>query len=120
MLSVIIATSESERALVRAVAVLVPGAAAGIVREVIVADAGSNDATADVADIAGCRLLVSSAPLGARLNAAAAGRRAARLMFLNPGTVLGATWMDEVGRHVDDDERGDLSRSRAAVFRPVP
>ena len=58
MLSVIIATHESERPLVRTLAALVPGATAGVVREVIVADAGSRDATVEVADIAGCRFLV--------------------------------------------------------------
>jgi glycosyl transferase family 2 len=120
MLSVIIATDESERALVRTLAVLVAGAAAGLVREVIVADAGSNDGTAEVADIAGCRMLVSSAPLGGRLKAAAAAARAAWLMFLAPGVVLDATWIDEVTRHIDDGEHRDASLSRAAVFRPAP
>ena len=41
MLSVIIATDESERVLVPTLSALVPGATAGIVREVIIADAGS-------------------------------------------------------------------------------
>ena len=67
MLSVVIATHESERELLPTLAALVPGAAAGAVREVIVADAGSRDQTAEVADIAGCRVIVSPAPLGARL-----------------------------------------------------
>ena len=40
MISVIIATKDSERALVSTLGALVPGAAAGAVREVIVADAG--------------------------------------------------------------------------------
>ena len=72
MLSVVIATHESERVLVRTLAALVSGAAAGMVRDVLIADAGSNDETATVADMAGCRLMVSSAPLAARLRAAAA------------------------------------------------
>jgi len=58
MLSVIIATEDSERLLVPTLAALIPGALAGIVREVIVADAGSRDGTAAVADIAGCRVVV--------------------------------------------------------------
>jgi glycosyltransferase involved in cell wall biosynthesis len=53
MLSVVIATHNSERALLPTLAALVSGAAAGIVREVIVADAGSRDATAAIADGAG-------------------------------------------------------------------
>ena len=60
MLSVVIATHNSERALLPTLAALVQGAAAGIVREVIVADAGSRDATTAIADGAGCRVLVSA------------------------------------------------------------
>src|SRR5262249_59146530 len=75
MLSAIIATFESERALVPTLAALVPGAAAGIIAEVVIADGGSRDATAEVADIAGCRFLTSSEALGVRLKAAAASVR---------------------------------------------
>src|SRR5207244_2986253 len=67
MLSVVIATHNSERSLLPTLAALVQGAAAGIVREVIVADAGSRDATAAIADGAGCRLLLPA--LGAKPDA---------------------------------------------------
>ena len=120
MLSVIIPTHESERALVRTLAALVPGAAAGLIREVIIADAGSRDGTADVADVAGCRFVVSEAPLAGRLSAAAATARAAWLMFLQPGTVLDATWIDETSRFLDEDQLRDPERVRAAAFRPAP
>src|SRR2546425_230718 len=76
MLSVVIATHDSERALLPTLAALVAGAAAGIVREVIVADAGSHDATTAIADGAGCRVLVSAQRRGARLKAAAEAARA--------------------------------------------
>jgi glycosyltransferase involved in cell wall biosynthesis len=117
MLSVIIPTHESERPLVRTLAVLVPGAAAGAVREVIVADGGSSDATAEVADFAGCQVLVSQAPLGARLKAAAASARAAWLLFLRPGTRLDPTWIDDAMGFIAGEE--SRASSRAAVFRPV-
>ena len=112
MLSVVIPTHESERDLVRTLAILVAGAAAGVVREVIVTDAGSRDATAEVADYAGCRVLVSENSLGERLRAAAATARAPWLLFLNPGTLLDATWIDDTVRFVEHDG------SRAAAFRP--
>jgi hypothetical protein len=87
------------------------------VREVIVADTGSRDATAEVADFAGCQVLVSHEPLGARLKAAAASARAAWLLFLQPGTRLDATWIDDaMGFIAGEDSRG---AARAAVFRPV-
>ncbi len=66
MISVVIPTHESERLLVPTLAALVPGALAGVVREVIVADAGSRDDTAKVADVAGCRFETVPGPLGAR------------------------------------------------------
>ena len=98
MLSVIIATENSERLLVPTLAALIPGALAGIVREVIVADAGSRDETAAVADSAGCRVVVSPASLGVRLKSSAAGARGPWLMFLKPGAVPDATWIDDASR----------------------
>ena len=113
MLSVIIATHDSERALVPTLAGLVPGATAAIVREVIIADGGSGDNTEQVADIAGCRFLSSGQPLGARLKAAAAIARGDWLMFLRPGVVPGPSWIDETFAFVQQ-----AAQPRAAVFAP--
>src|SRR5262249_48935809 len=118
MLSVIIATDESERALVGTLAALVPGATAGAIREVIVADKGSRDQTAEVADVAGCRIMVSPAPLGGRLRAAAALARAPWLMLLRPGIAPEATWIPEVMRFVEQAEFAGEMETRAAVFSP--
>jgi len=110
--SIILATLDSERALVPTLAALVPGATAGIVREVIVADGGSRDSTQQVADIAGCEFLVSAEPPGTRLAAAARAARGDWLMFLQPGAVPAPTWIDETIAFVD--RAG--SAPRAAVF----
>jgi hypothetical protein len=115
MISVIIATNESERPLLPTLAALVPGAMAGIVSEVIVADAGSHDGTAAVADVAGCRFMVTLDPLGTRLSAAATAARAAWLLFMRPGSVPDVTWVQEASRFVRDGGRG--SDPHAAVFR---
>jgi glycosyltransferase involved in cell wall biosynthesis len=114
MFSVIIATRDSERALVQTLAALVPGATAGVVREVIVTDGGSRDATAEVADIAGCRFISSPEPLGTRLKSAAMGARGSWLMFLRPGVVPGVSWIDDVIRFVEETERSE--QQRAAAF----
>ncbi len=106
MLSVIVATHQSERTLVPTLSALVPGAMSGLITEVVVADAGSTDATAEVADIAGCRYLASEAPLGPRLTDAARSTRTPWLMFLRAGIVLDADWT-----RVSD------TAPRAAVFR---
>lgn len=120
MLSVVIATDESERALVPTLAALVPGAAAGVVREVIVADGGSRDQTAEVADIAGCRIIVSEAPLGERLRNAAATARAPWLLFLRVGTVPDPTWIGEAIGFAEQEQHNTGALVRAAVFRPAP
>ncbi len=117
MLSVLIATQESERALLPTLAALVPGAVAGIVREVIIADAGSGDSTAQIAEGAGCRVLTSAEPHGARLKAAAAAARAPWLLFLAPGIVPDATWIDETRRFIETAELLGRAGTYAAAFR---
>jgi hypothetical protein len=113
MLSIIIATLDSEDALASSLVALVPGAMDGLVTEVIVADGGSSDGTATVADVAGCSFAVIQGPLGRRLKAAAATARAPWLLFLRPGTVPEAAWTGEVRRFV---ERSPPD-TRVAVFR---
>jgi glycosyltransferase involved in cell wall biosynthesis len=120
MFSIIIPTHESERALVATLAALVPGAAAGLINEVIVADGGSGDDTAEVAELAGCRVLVASAPLAARLRAAAAAARAPWLLFLRPGLVPDPTWTSETARFVEAAEGAGRADAQAAAFRPGP
>ena len=116
MLSAIIATHESERVLVPTLAALVPAAAAGLLAEVIVADAGSRDATSEVAEFAGCRFMSSTQLLGARLKAAATGTRTPWLMFLRAGAVPQAGWIEAAGRFMQATDLLE-GAARAAVFR---
>jgi glycosyltransferase involved in cell wall biosynthesis len=118
MLSVVIATENAERMLGQTLAALVPGAMAGLVSEVILADAGSSDATAMIAESVGCRIEVAAAPLGHRLKRAASGARADWLLFLRPGLVLDATWIDEATRFIQASELGARAEESAAAFRP--
>ena len=111
MLTAIIATHESERALVPTLAALVPGATAGLIAEVIVADAGSRDGTAEVADVAGCRFIASPAPLGARLREAAVAARTPWLMFLRPGCVPAPGWVTDAEQFIETG-----AQDRAAIF----
>jgi len=113
MLSVIIATRDSERPLVRTLAALVPGATSGLITEVLIADGGSRDDTPAVADIAGCKLLAANEPLGRRLQAAANAARAPWLLFLQPGIVLDTPWIGEMRSFVERPARD----FHAAVFR---
>ena len=99
-------------------AALVPGAAAGLLADVVVADANSSDATAEVADIAGCRFLASSEPLGVRLKAAAATTRSPWLLFLRAGAAPQSGWIEATEHFMSTSSAVD-SESRAAVFRAV-
>lgn len=116
MLSAIIATHESEQALVPTLSALVPGVTAGLLGEVVVADGGSRDATAEVAEIAGCRLLVSEKPLGPRLKQAAASTRAPWLLFLRAGCIPEPGWVEATERFITSAD--PAGKARAAVFRP--
>jgi glycosyltransferase involved in cell wall biosynthesis len=116
MLSAIIATHESERTLVSTLSALVPAVAAGLLREVVVADGGSCDATAEVAEIAGCRFISSTEPLGARLMAAAAAAKSPWLMFLRAGCVPETGWIAAADGFIQSADL--IERPRAAVFLP--
>jgi hypothetical protein len=94
MITVIIETADSEAQLARTLASLVPGAVEGVVREVIVLDRGSKDATFKVAEHAGCRWLGDG-----DLSAAIGTAKAEWLMFVPPGARLVAGWMEPVAAH---------------------
>jgi hypothetical protein len=113
MITVVIVTLNSERALLATLSALVPGAMDGLVSEVIVADRGSHDDTAIVADAAGCKFMVVQGLLCQPLKAAAAAARAPWLLFLRPGIVLDAAWIGEARRFVERSAK----ESGAAVFR---
>lgn len=116
MLSVIIGTLNNERALVRTLSALVPAAATGVVREVIITDGGSIDATLEVAEIAGCDVAGVEGPLDLRLGAAAEKAKSEWLMFLRPGVILDPGWADEITQFVQrSDMQGDVVN--AAAFR---
>ena len=117
MISVILPTRNDELALAHALAALVPAAADGLVREVIIADGGSTDGTLEVADAAGCRILLGEGTLGESLAAAAAGARSDWLLFLSPRSVLEPGWQNEAHDFMERIAMAGRGGERAAVFR---
>src|SRR3954463_15570475 len=115
MLSVIIPTDGVEQPAVATLAALVPGAAAGVIREVLLVDRAGTDVIARVADVAGCDFMPFE---GSRAAAMAAGARKARspwLMFLHAGAVLDSGWIDETAQFI---QHVSLSGTpRAGFFR---
>jgi hypothetical protein len=115
MLSVIISTEGVEQPAVATLAALVPGAAAGVVREVLLVDRSDNGVIERVADVAGCHFLRSQGSRAAALSAGARQARSPWLMFLHAGAVLDAGWIDETSQFIQRVSASD--RPRAGVFR---
>ena len=116
MLSVIIPTEGVERTAVATLAALVPGAAAGIIREVLLVDRSDTGVIERVADIAGCRFL------HIRGHACRSTRRRRQsvactpwLMFLRPGAVLDTGWIEETTQFIQGV--GLSGSQRAGIFR---
>ncbi|MEW6124430.1 MAG: glycosyltransferase [Pseudomonadota bacterium] len=117
MISVVIPTHNSERALVPTLAALVPGVTGGILRDVILADGGSSDDTAAIADAAGCVFLSGLSDLGLRLKQGAGQSRGRWLLFLHPYSLLEEGWVREVASFLESAERRGAADKIAATFR---
>jgi hypothetical protein len=115
MLSIIIATEGVEQTAVATLAALVPGAAAGLVREVLLVDRTDNGVIERVADVAGCRFLRIEGTHAAALAAGARQARSPWLMFLHAGAVLEQGWIDETAQFIQRVSTSD--KPRAGIFR---
>jgi rSAM/selenodomain-associated transferase 2 len=116
MISVVIPSLNEEADLARTLAALVPAAIDGLVREVVVADGGSTDATAEIADAAGVHFIRTERGRGQQLAEGARHAKGAWLLFLHADTVLQEDWVKEavaLMRGVDSGARSDA----AGVFR---
>ena len=118
MISVIIATKNSESELVHALSALVTAAAEGVIREVIIVDGGSSDGTEQVADAAGCDWVRLDASRSERLAfGAQRARRGDWFLFLRPETLLESGWHHEVQAFVERAARAPNGSRTAASFR---
>jgi glycosyltransferase involved in cell wall biosynthesis len=95
MLSVLIETRNDEEGLARTLASRVGGAVEGVVREVIVCDAGSTDHTRKVAEHAGCRLVA-----GGGVAEGIAQAKSDWLLLLEPGARLAESWTEAVAAYL--------------------
>ena len=117
MISIVIPTLNSETTLVRTLAALIPATVAGVIREVIIADGGSEDRTYDIAEDAGARWLACPrAGRGAQLRAGAEEARAPWLLFLHADTVLDEGWEREAQSLMQKISDGQREQS-AGVFQ---
>jgi rSAM/selenodomain-associated transferase 2 len=94
---------------------------APLVREVVVADAGSTDGTAEVAEMAGARVLVSMPPTrGGQIRAGCAAAGGDWLLILHADTRLQPGWAEAAARHmVEHPDRAGWFRFALDDPRPV-
>ena len=120
MLTVVIPTLDAEDRLPACLSALVPAAVEGLVKDVIIVDAGSSDATAKIADAAGAVFLQSKKGRGAQMAAGAEIAKGDWLLFLHADTVLESDWDSEVRKLFEQMDKGRFrGRDVAAAFRFV-
>lgn len=101
MISVVIPTLDAELTLGPALGGLTKAAIEGLVKEVIVVDAGSADATLEIADDAGADIVRLDGDIGARLAAGAAQARSPWILTLRQGARVLPGWEVVVQRHIE-------------------
>jgi rSAM/selenodomain-associated transferase 2 len=116
MISVVIPTLDAEATLPDTLSALIPASLDGLVREVIVVDAGSKDHTREIADWAGADVIETGPGRGSQLAAGAAAARQPWLLFLNSDTVLDHGWEREASHFMEKVDKAP-SRQAAAAFR---
>ncbi|MFD2739135.1 TIGR04283 family arsenosugar biosynthesis glycosyltransferase [Sulfitobacter aestuarii] len=108
-ISVIIPTLDAAGELPQCLAALVEGLECGLVRELIVSDGGSGDATREIVERWGGEWREGAASRGGQLRRGCAAARGDWLLVLHADTVLAPGWSQDVAAH--------LARGTAACFR---
>lgn len=99
-ISIIVPTLNAEQHLPRCLGALMEGLSAGLVRELIVTDGGSDDATLAIADEAGAVLVSGPASRGGQLRRGCDVAQGQWLLVLHADTVLAAGWAQIVAAHI--------------------
>lgn len=105
-ISVIVPVLNAQTTLGGCLQALMEGLEAGLIRELIVCDGGSDDATADVAKDWGAEVIVSAPSRGGQLQAGCAAAKGDWLLVLHADTVLQAGWVAPVARHLQSSKAG--------------
>ncbi|MGH1466191.1 MAG: TIGR04283 family arsenosugar biosynthesis glycosyltransferase [Cognatishimia sp.] len=105
-LSIIIPTLDAEEVLAATLMALMEGLSAGLIREVIVSDGGSQDRTLKIADEAGAVVVSGAASRGGQLRRGGEVANADWVMFLHADTCLEPGWSAAVEAHLPSDKAG--------------
>lgn len=104
-ISIIIPTLNAEEQLPACLDALMEGVEAGLIRELIVSDGGSSDATGATAQAWGAEVLHGAPSRGGQLRRACAQAKADWLLIVHADTVLQQGWSTQVRRHMAHPER---------------
>ncbi len=99
-LTVVIPTLNAEAALPISLVAVYEGVEAGLLRELIVVDGGSDDGTCSLAEEVGAEVLHAAPSRGGQLKAGGAAAKGAWLLFLHADTELASGWTDVVAAHM--------------------
>ncbi|MFW8636340.1 TIGR04283 family arsenosugar biosynthesis glycosyltransferase [Cribrihabitans pelagius] len=110
-LSIVIPTLDAEDELPACLTALMEGLTAGLIRELIVSDGGSADATRRIAAEAGAEWLSGAASRGGQLRRGCAAAKGEWLLVLHADTRLEPGWAAAVSQHLQEGQ------GRPAYFR---
>lgn len=105
-LSVVIPTLDAETGLPGCLAALMEGLEAGLIRELVISDGGSDDATVRIAEEVGAVLVRGPASRGGQLRRGVAASQGEWVLLLHADTVLEPGWSDAVGAHLASGQAG--------------
>ena len=104
-LSIVIPTLNAEGGLPLGLGSLMEGLNAGLIREVVVSDGGSTDATCAMAEEAGALVVKGPAGRGGQMRRGADVASGTWLLFLHADTELSDGWSDAVQAHINTEQR---------------
>ena len=110
-ISIVVPTLDAEKTLPACLTALIEGLTAGLIRDLVVSDGGSSDATLAIADEAGAVIVEGPASRGGQLARGVAAARGSWILVLHADTELEPGWSRAVAEHLKTGE------GRAAHFR---
>lgn len=111
-ISIVIPTLNAAGSLPGVIETLMEGLHAGIIRELILSDGGSSDATLEIADAAGARVVTGPPSRGGQLRRGCAAAQGQWLLVLHADTHLERGWAEEVSHHLTQAQGAAYFRLR--------
>ncbi|MEM6305747.1 MAG: TIGR04283 family arsenosugar biosynthesis glycosyltransferase [Pseudomonadota bacterium] len=118
-ISVVIPTLNAETALPDCLRALIEGLDAGLIRELIVSDAGSTDATGAIAQAWGAEVLLGPPSRGGQLRRGCAAATGDWLLILHADTKLGSGWAEIARAHLKTRRAGWFQLAFDSVGAPA-